>query len=76
MWALDNARFCTGKATSCGPAVLHAYDANNLGTTLYSSSKLSADTSGNAAKFSQPVVANGHVYVAGNGALTVYGLAP
>jgi len=69
VWALDN------QAHAMGPAILRAYDANNLGSTLYSSSQLPADTAGNAAKFTLPVVANGHVYVAGAGALTVYGLA-
>jgi len=74
-WALDNNANGTD-SSALGPAILRAYDATNLATTLYSSSALSADAAGNAAKFTVPVVANGHVYVAGTGVLTVYGLAP
>jgi len=77
VWVLDNNANGTHNASGpLGPAILRAYDATNLGTTLYSSAKLSADKAGNAAKFTVPVVANGHVYVAGAGELTVYGLAP
>jgi hypothetical protein len=76
-WVLDNNANGTDNGSSAmGPAILRAYDATNLATTLYSSAILSADTGGNAAKFTVPVVANGHVYVAGAGALTVYGMAP
>jgi hypothetical protein len=59
-----------------GPAILRVYNATNLDTTLYTSATLPADTAGNAAKFTVPVVANGHVYIAGAGSLTVYGLTP
>ena len=78
VWVLDNKASATdnGATFPLGPAILRAYDATNLGTRLYSSDALPADTGGNAAKFTLPVVANGHVYVAGAGALTVYGLAP
>jgi hypothetical protein len=78
VWVLNNRATGTpgNGSTALGPAILRAYDATNLGTTLYSSDKLPADTAGNAVKFTLPVVANGHVYVAGAGALTVYGLAP
>ena len=77
VWALDNNTNGTDNgSTGIGPAILRAYDATNLATTLYSSAVLSADTCGNAAKFAIPVVANGHVYVAGTRVLTVYGLSP
>jgi chitodextrinase len=75
VWVLDNNASGTDNgAAALGPTILRAYDATNLGTTLYSSDSVPADTAGNAAKFTVPVVANGHVYVAGAGALTVYGL--
>jgi len=79
VWVLDNNANGTSTADgnrALGAAVLRAYDATNLATTLYSSATLPADTGGNAVKFAVPVVANGHVYVAGVGTLTVYGLAP
>ncbi len=77
VWVLDNNASGTDNgAGGMGPAILRAYNASNLGTTLYSSNKLSADTCGNATKYTLPLVANGHVYVAGAGTLTVYGLTP
>ena len=77
VWALQNWASGTGNGTpALGPAILRVYNATNLGTTLYTSATLPADTAGNAAKFTVPVVANGHVYIAGAGSLTVYGLAP
>jgi hypothetical protein len=77
LWALDNdANGTDNGSATLGPAILRAYNATNLGDTLYTSSARSADTAGNASKFIPPVVANGHVYVVGNGSLTVYGLAP
>jgi len=80
VWTLDNNTNGTGDAETglpspIGPAILRAYDATNLATTLYSSARLPADAGGTAVKFQVPVVANGHVYVAG-GQLTVYGLLP
>lgn len=76
VWALDNqANGTDNGAQSLGPAILRAYDAYDLATTLYSSANLTADTAGTAAKFALPVVANGHVYVVGANSLTVYGLA-
>jgi hypothetical protein len=87
VWVLDNSDFANqgNNGTSPpGPAILRAYDASNVAAALYSSSTLPADQTGNAIKFTVPVVANGHVYVGGSGTggiggggqLTVYGLAP
>jgi hypothetical protein len=67
VWAIDVHSYCTHQSSSCGPAVLHAYDATNLSTELWNSSMVAADTAGNAVKFSVPTVANGHVYVATRG---------
>ena len=66
VWALDTHTYCTHQS-SCGPAVLHAYDATNLTTELWNSSLNSADTAGYAVKFSVPTVANGRVYVGTRG---------
>ena len=71
VWILDNSANGDG-----GPAVLRAYDATKLGSALYSSALLPADAGGNSVHFALPVVANGHIYVAGAQQLTVYGLSP
>lgn len=77
-WALDTnaSGTATGGAGAAGPAILRAYDATSLGTTLWSSSTLASDKCGNAVKFVVPTVANGKVYVVGTNQLTVYGLLP
>jgi len=90
VWVLDSNAYCTPQSSACGPAVLHAYDASNLGTELWKSSQNSGDAAGYAVKFTLPTVANGKVYVGtrGNnvgdvdsststpGQIDVYGLLP
>jgi chitodextrinase len=76
VWALNTNKNDTpnGFGTS-GPAVLFAYDAATL-AKLYSSPTSGAGAAVNAIKFVVPTIANGRVYVAGNGAITVFGLLP
>ena len=71
VWALDTSRYATS-----GPAILHAYDATNLATKLYSSPTSASDpmAAGLAVKFAVPTVANGKVYVGTRNELSVFGL--
>ncbi len=73
VWAVENS----------SPAVLHAYDVNNLATELYNSSQASngRDHFGNGNKFIVPTIVNGKVYVPSNngtsqqpGSVGVFGL--
>jgi hypothetical protein len=69
-WAVRADQFNTH-----GPAVLYAWDANDLSSTLYESdTNAKRDVAGAANKFSIPIVTNGKVYVAANGEVDVYGL--
>jgi hypothetical protein len=68
VWALDNTNI--GSA----PAVLHAYDANDLSHELYNSAQVPGDAAGNAVVFSSPLVVNGKVIVPGENVVTVYGI--
>lgn len=69
-WAVRADQFNTS-----GPAVLYAWDANDLTKTIYESdSEATRDTAGPANRYSIPVVTNGKVYVATKGEIDVYGL--
>jgi hypothetical protein len=60
------------------PGVLHAFDATDLSTELYNSNEAAGarDSLDFAAKWAAPLVANGQVFVASEGLLTVFGLLP
>ena len=75
VWALDSGAYGT-PCCSNGPAVLHAYDAANVGTELWNSTQGTGNAAGNAVKFTVPTVANGKVYVGTRSELSVYGLLP
>jgi hypothetical protein len=69
-WAVRTDQFNTD-----GPAVLYAWNANDLTTPIYESDTNSQrDSAGPANKFSIPVVTDGKVYVAANGEIDVYSL--
>src|SRR5262249_42262700 len=60
---------------SSGPAILRAYDANDLSKPLYSSDQAGPrDTAGGGVKFTTPTVANGLVYLGAQLEVDVYGL--
>jgi len=58
-----------------GSAVLHAYEASNLGDELYNSSQAgSRDQFGAGNKFITPMIADGQVFVGTPGGVVVFGL--
>ncbi len=78
LWALERVGTDQTGVGTVGPGVLHAFDATNLATELYNSNQAAGgrDTLDNSAKWAAPLIANGKVFVATNGQLTVFGLLP
>jgi hypothetical protein len=69
VWAYENG--------AAGQAVLHAYDASNLGIELYNSTQAGGrDSFGQGNKFITPMIADGHVYAATTNSVAVFGLLP
>jgi len=67
VWATENTN----------PAVLHAYQAKDLGVELYNSSQAGTrDEFGNGNKYITPTIANGKVYVGTQTGVGVFGLLP
>ena len=65
VWAVENANV----------AVLHAYDANNLGRELYNSGQSGTrDQFGAGNKFITPMIAGGKVFVGTTNSLAIFGL--
>jgi hypothetical protein len=72
LWLIDSSG---ALATPNAPAVLRAFDPNNLSNEIYNSAMVaSRDTAGLAVKFTVPTVANAKVYVGSQTELDVYGL--
>ena len=73
LWLIDSSG---ALATPNTPAILRAYDPNNLSNEIYNSAMAAAsrDQAGLAVKFTVPTVANGKVYVGTQTELDVYGL--
>ena len=66
LWAVENSN----------PAVLHAYDANDIGSELYNTNQASGgrDHFGPGNKFITPTIANGKVYVGTTTGVAAFGL--
>jgi hypothetical protein len=75
VWLIDSSG---ALATPNMPAVLRAFDPNNLSNEIYNSAMAAAsrDTAGLAVKFTVPTVANGKVYVGTQTELDVFGILP
>lgn len=69
VWEIENTNY------GSGPAILHAYKANNVSQELYNSTQAGIrDTAGGALKFTVPTIADGHVFVGTADELDIYGL--
>ena len=68
VWAVENGK----------PAVLHAYDAANLGSEIYNSNQAAGDRDhfGSGNKFVTPTIADGKVFVGTTSSVAVFGLLP
>ena len=77
-WAIDASQYGGSSKYGTGPAVVHAFDAANLGRELWNSAQATAnrDQAGNAVKFTVPTIANGKVYIGTTSEIDVYGLLP
>jgi outer membrane protein assembly factor BamB len=75
LWLIDSSG---ALASPNSPAILRAFDPNNLSNEIYHSTTdpSARDTAGPAVKFTVPTVANGKVYVGTQTELDVYGLLP
>jgi hypothetical protein len=72
VWVLETDGYAKSNA-----AILHAYDAANLGDELYNTKmNPTRDAAAGAVKFSVPIVVNGKVFVPTETELDVYGLLP
>jgi len=73
LWLIDSSGALATPPNS--PAILRAYDPNNLSNEIYNSATNSSrDNAGPAVKFTVPTVANAKVYVGTQTELDVYGL--
>ena len=70
VWVIQSDAFARN-----GPAILRAYDANNLGNELYDSNQSPLrDGAGSTVKFTPPTIADGLVFVAAQSEVDMYGL--
>ncbi len=78
VWDVDNSGYPSNGGSGGTPAVLHAYDASDVGRELYNSSQApnGRDVAGHACKFSVPTVTDGKVFVPTCTELDIYGLLP
>ncbi|MBX3188360.1 MAG: PQQ-binding-like beta-propeller repeat protein [Labilithrix sp.] len=75
LWTVRGKRTSPGLASSGGPGVLQAFDANDVTRELWTSDAKPSDNLGNIAKFAPPTIANGRVFVGtASNQLVVYGL--